>query len=200
MGVATAAALRDLGLDVDQDEIDRRVARAIRELVGHSLPGDPRVDFNPSERAILKEGGFDLSPRRAKGGGFGLRAAEQYAAILASALTVSQAARRVGVDGSRVRQRLLARELYGIRERRGWLIPIFQFEADRLVPRLDRVLPRLDPGLHPLSVVSWFTRPHPDLYLPEDASETPVSPREWLLAGGDPLTVVGLGEDAGGYA
>lgn len=200
MGAATAAALRDLGLDLDQDEIDRRVALAIRELAGRPRHDDPRAGFSPDEQAVLEAGGFDLGPRRAEEGDPGLRAAEQYAAILASALTVSQAARRIGVDGSRVRQRLLARELYGIRERRGWLIPIFQFQGNLLVPGLDRVLPRLDPGLHPLAAVSWFTRPHPDLYLPEDARETPVSPREWLLAGGDPLIVASLAEDAGGYS
>lgn len=197
MGNATAAALREVGLTVDQDEVDQRVAAAIRELAGPRLPSDPRREFNPGEQAVLAEGGFDLSPRRADEPDVGLRTAEHYAALLATALTVPQAAKRLGLDGSRIRQRLLKRELYGIRQRRGWLIPLVQFDAHGLVPGLERVLPRLDPHLHPLSVVGWLTQPHPDLFLPGDPEETPVSPREWLLSGGDPLVVADLASDVG---
>jgi hypothetical protein len=162
--------------------------------------GNPRAQFSPDERAVLQSGGFDLGPRRPGEDDVGLRAAERYAAILATALTVPQAARRLGVDGSRVRQRLLARQMYGIRQSRGWLLPIFQFGEHGLVPGFDRVLPRLDPHLHPLSVVGWFTTPKADLFQPGDPDETPISPRDWLLSGGDPTNVAELADEAFGYA
>ena len=41
--------------------------------------------------------------------------------------------------------------MYGIRRPSGWLLPLFQFDGDRLVPDIERVLPRLDPRLHALA-------------------------------------------------
>jgi hypothetical protein len=67
----------------------------------------------------------------------------------------------LGVDANRVRQRLGAKPwaLYGVKHRRSWRLPRFQFDDAGLglVPGMDEVLPHLDPALHPLSVVHWFT-------------------------------------------
>jgi hypothetical protein len=200
MGTAVAEALREVGLSLSPDDLDQRVATAIRQLAGARPTGEPRAEFSLDEQAALRAGGFDLGPRRSDEEDVGLRAAERYAAILATALTVPQAARRLGVDGSRIRQQLLARQLYGIRQARGWLLPLFQFGEHGLVPGINRVLPRLDPHLHPLSVVGWFTTPKPDLFRPGDPDEIPISPRDWLLSGGDPTIAAELADDAVGYA
>src|SRR5438128_2730560 len=133
MGNAVAAALQDVGLSVSADEVEQRIADAIRELARRPVTADPRAEFTPEEAAVLAEGGFDLSPRRADEPDPTLRAAEQYAALLATALTVSEAARRLGVDSSRIRQRLLAHQLYGVRLSHRWLLPAFQFAENNIV-------------------------------------------------------------------
>jgi hypothetical protein len=159
-----------------------------------------RTELTADERAVLEAGGANLRPLEPEEDEPVVRAAAEYAALLASALTVPEAARRLGVDGSRVRQRLIARQMYGIRRPTGWLLPLFQFEGDGLVPGIERVLPRLSGQMHPLAVVGWLSRPHPDLHRPDDPSETPISPLEWLRSGGGPDAVAERAEDAAGYA
>jgi hypothetical protein len=197
---AALTALQDAGVAISEEELDARIAAAIRDILGQSRLESHEPEFSSQDRAILSEGGFDLSPRRPGEANPALLAAERYAALLASALTVTEAARRLGVDGSRIRQRLLARQLFGIRRRSGWLLPRFQFTDRGLVPGIERVLPHLPAGLHPLVVAAWFATPHPDLTLPGDTTEAAAPPREWLLAGGDPESAANLAEDAAGYA
>jgi hypothetical protein len=54
-------------------------------------------------------------------------------------------------------------------------------------------LKRVDRSLHPVAVLNWFMLPNSDLFLDEEAS--PVSPRQWLLSGGDPEVLVHLAEE-----
>jgi len=54
--------------------------------------------------------------------------------------TVSGLAKRLGVDSSRVRQRIYARSLYAFKHRGGWLIPSFQLEANGVIPGVDAVV------------------------------------------------------------
>src|SRR5258708_20722991 len=168
---AVMTALREAGVSISPDELDERIAVAIREILGRRPMESPESEFSAEERATLAEGGFDVGPRRPDESNPALPAAERYAALLASALTVAEAARHLGVDGSRVRQRLLARQLFGIRRRRGWLLPRFDLTDTAPVPGIEQVLPRLPPDLHPLIVAAWFTTPHPDLARPGDAEE-----------------------------
>lgn len=200
MVTATEKALRRVGIEIAPDELDRRIAQAVLDIVPPYALGDPRAEFTADERSVLEEGGADLSPLRAGEDDAIIRTAAEYAALLSSSLTVPEAARRLGVDGSRVRQRLGSRQMYGIRRSTGWLLPLFQFESDHLVSGLERVLPRLNPHLHPLAVVSWFSRPHPDLFRPDDPEQTPLSPIDWLRSGGNPEGVAELADDAVGFA
>ena len=59
-------------------------------------------------------------------------------------------------------------------------LPLFQFDAHGLVPKVQKVLPVLDPAIHPVGVFNWFTSPNPDLAL-EQTRFAPTSPRDWLL-------------------
>ena len=124
--------------------------------------------------------------------------AADYAALLATALTVAELAARLEVDASRVRQRLARQTLFGIKDGKAWRIPLFQLDdAGRaLVPGLHQVAPHWV-GAHPVEVARWFTLPHVDLEDPEGHS---VAPRAWLLAGGDPRAVVALAEELSGVA
>src|SRR5438128_1629085 len=83
-------------------------------------------------------------------------------------------------------------------------------EFERLVmDAVAQVLPELDDagralvaGLHlvaphwadahPVEVAQWFTQPHADL---EGPGDDPVSPRAFLLAGGNPRIVAALAEE-----
>ena len=101
-------------------------------------------------------------------------------------------ARRLGVDQSRVRQRIARHTLIAIKGA-GWRLPLFQLDdaGQHLIPGLAAVGPRLA-GVHPVTVSRWFTLPHSDLV---DEEDTQVSPRAWLLSGGNPAQVAALADE-----
>jgi hypothetical protein len=102
-------------------------------------------------------------------------------ALLEESLSAAQAAKLLGVDVSRIRQRLRDRSLFGVEHEGTWRLPHFQFERRLVIPGLARVLKALPEDLFPLDVVDWFVLPDADLQLKSDA--VPLSPREWLLSG-----------------
>jgi hypothetical protein len=108
-----------------------------------------------------------------------------YASLLATSLTSADVAEVLGVDASPVRQRLGTKTLYGVKTEVGWRAPRFQFHGDRLVPGVERVFPRVAPEAHPVAVYRWFTMSNPDLELQDQS----LSPRDWLLSGGDPAAI-----------
>lgn len=157
-------------------------ARAFKETYWRILAGQTahRVqELSESESDELAEGGFPVNatvdPQP-----IAQRAAE-YAELVNSSLSTAQAAARLGVNTSRVRQRLLDQPptLYGIRKDNEWILPDFQFQKKGLVPDIDKVISRLDSGLDLVAVYRWFTRPNPDLIHENKAT----SPLDWLLQG-----------------
>lgn len=200
MVALTADDLERVGLRGEPQQLVRLVLEAIRRLPPASGREAPERDLAPQERAALERAGFSFAPLPgAIGEGAAAydplaRTVAEYAALLATAWPAPQAARWLGVDASRVRQRLARRSLYGIKLAGGWRLPAFQFDAPppgRLVPGIERVLPRLDPALHPVGVYRWFTQPNPDLVV---AGE-PVSPLDWLRTGGNPAEAAALAAD-----
>src|SRR5919109_4011374 len=157
---SSMAALERLGLHVEPDEFDRLVAEALEQVVPLRPPADPSRELTAAETEVLLRGGFDLDPLPLDAAHPIVRAAAAYAALLGSSLSVAQAAARLGVAESRVRQRLGERSLYGIKQPSGWRLPVFQFEDRGTIPGVERVLPCLDPALHPLTVVGWFGTPN----------------------------------------
>lgn len=109
---------------------------------------------------------------------------------LVQSYDVTQVAARLGVDPTRVRQRLRAGTLLGLRAGgRAWRLPRFQFDAHgRDLPHLGLVLAALPADAHWRSVEGFFERPKPELIADGEAS----SPREWLLGGGPAEPVVAL--------
>ncbi|KAF0242226.1 MAG: hypothetical protein FD180_4023 [Planctomycetota bacterium] len=119
-----------------------------------------------------------------------------YEMLLRDSLTLSEAARRLHVGTSRLRQRLspAARTLFGIKEGRSWRLPKFQFaQGGETVRGIQAVLPHVRPDAHPLAVQTWFTTPHQDLLPAGD--ERGVTPLEWLAAGHAPAIVASLAEE-----
>ena len=62
------------------------------------------------------------------------------------------------MDDSRIRQRLAARALYGIKVRDGWRLPVFQFDGAAVVPGLSTVFSRFDMELHPSPLLASSRR------------------------------------------
>ena len=169
------------------------VLKSIREALPYLRyeVTDAASGFTEEEEKELTSGGFPLRGEREMEPI--ARRARVYGSMLATSLTAEQAAKRLRVSPSRVRQRLLARppRLYGIRRGSKWHLPGFQFGTHDLVPGIDKVIERIDPELNPVAVYQWFHQPNVDLE--QDGSF--LSPLEWLNQGLDLRPVTKLAED-----
>lgn len=194
----TEKELRDRGIRRSGEEIEddaRRFAfRVVASLPTGRWVTEPAREFAPGEAAALEEGGLDLSPPAEKEPDPLARTVARYAALLATALTTRETARLLGIGDSRVRQRLKEKTLYAVKAGRENRLPAFQFEGGNEVPGIGEILRHVDRSLHPVALLNWFTLPNPDLYMDED-EERVVSPREWLLSGGNPEILVPLAEE-----
>jgi len=151
---------------------------------------DESALLTPPEEAVLARGGVRPASaeelRLVEG-----QAAAAYQQLRAHSLSVEDAADRLGVNASRVRQRLAERSLYGLKDGNAWLVPAFQFVADGLVPGIEVVFRRLPSELSPLAVARWLATPNSDLTTRDD-DERPLTPRQWLLEGNPPDAAAGL--------
>ena len=118
-----------------------------------------------------------------------------HMALVETSLSTGQAAALLGVDVSRIRQRIHARSLTGFDHEGEWRLPRFQFERKNVLPGLAKVLAVLPHDLSPLDLATWFLALNIDLQGPASSRSaaadtgTPVSPRAWLMRGGSPDTV-----------
>jgi len=193
---STIAFLYAHGITVMPQVLDSMVREAISRLPRTLYRQDPRADLTKAESEALERGGFNLDAEDMGPEDPLVRTAVDFAAFLKAGLTTAQAAARLKVDPSRIRQRLTSDPptLYGIRVESGWVIPEFQFDGDRLVPGMADIVARLTPELHPMSVFRWFTTPSPDLAA-EDLDDRALSPRDWLRSGYPVQTVADLAAD-----
>lgn len=145
------------------------------------------------EERVLASGGFDTSPLRAEEAEPLTRTALEYARLLQSSLNAEQAAARLDVNPSRIRQRLAGepRTLYGVKEGKSWRVPKFQFAGRKLVPGIGQVVAALPRDLHAVAVQRWFTTPNPDLHADAE-EEQPIAPLDWLRTGRAPEVVAEL--------
>jgi hypothetical protein len=186
-----ADVLAHAGVRVSEAEFARLVESVLAE-VGPVPAEDPAAALSADEVAGLTAVEADLRPRGARERDPRADAAATYAAVLAGALSVGEVARALGVDASRVRHRLAARQLLGIRRTDGWRLPSWQFGVDgQVLPGLEQVLRAMPTSLHPVVVARFFATPSPDLRV----GRAGVSPRDWLAGGGDPTAVVALARD-----
>jgi len=172
-----------------------RIALARNRPMTIALSGhEAQHDLTAAETAALRAvGAFkDDTPVRTDNDPL-IRSQAQYMALLEESLSATQAAKLLGVDVSRIRQRLRERSLFGLEQEGAWRLPRFQFERRRVIPGLAQVLKALPEDLFPLDVVDWFALPDADLQLTSDAA--PLSPREWLLSGRPAEPVLVLARD-----
>lgn len=121
------------------------------------------------------------------------RTAEAFSELVRTSVEGDpEVAELLGVDRSRISQRVAQRSLYsfiGPSGRR--LYPSWQFLDGEVLHGLKSVLESLPGGLHPLVVDRWATAPDPDLEL----DGVPMSPVDWLATGGDADRVVALAQE-----
>jgi excisionase family DNA binding protein len=180
-------------IEVDPEELARALDDALAAVGGVPPYPKPSETLSSDQLDLLVKGDFVLEGPELGLSDPVLKGALEFAALRSTALTTRQAAARLGVNDSRVRQRLADRALYGIKVGDEWRLPIFQFERDGLVPNIDRVLSRLDQNLSALAVFRWLTSPNPDLESAQ-TNDVPVSPIAWLKLGLDPEQVIALAE------
>lgn len=181
----TVAFLSTHGIRVTPTTLDTMVQEAIQRMRQTLYRADPRADLTAVEAEVLRRGGFLLEPLDLGTEDPLVRTAAEYAALLKESFSTAEAAERLGVDPSRIRQRLTSRppSLYGVRLESGWVVPQFQFDGTGLIPGIAELASRLDPELHPVAVFRWFTTPNPDLTLEKGEESRALSPRDWLLLG-----------------
>lgn len=189
----TVAYLHAHGLSVEPDALNDLFRKAVSSLPGVLHRTDPREDLPPHEVELLQRGGLDLdadvSPDPLA------KTVATFAALIRDSYTAGEAAEMLGVNRSRIRQRILDRSLYGFKIDNEWRIPAFQFdESGNALPGLSVLVRELDPSLHPVAVLRWFTSPDPEL-VAEELSEEPLSPQQWLMAGRSPEVVVQIAAD-----
>ena len=184
------------GRKVSSRELRLRLAGA--EIAVEGLAAIPPTENLPQltahEAALLDEAG--LSEKQSEGLGALERSRIEFEILVRESLTLNEAAKVLGVSTGRLRQRLLKRTLYGMKERSTWRLPRFQFDPHKkgtLVRGIDKVLPHLRPDAHPLAIEKWFSTPHPDLVVAiMGDDEERVTPLAWLSAGKPPEEVAEL--------
>lgn len=186
MTVALETVLARAGLKVTVNEFLSLVEDAAKRLT--SPQTDPAAHFSEQERNALDEAGLDLTPQEATEGDPRARAVAEQAVLRDTALSVQQAADRIGVDTSRVRHRIGDHRLIGWKDRGGWRLPAWQFTEKDVLPGLETVLTAMPADQPALVLANFMTTPQEDLTL----AERPATPREWLMAGGNAQQVAGI--------
>lgn len=183
MTMALETVLAKAGLHVNPTQFLSYVEDAARRF---SPPQpDPASYFSPGDRDVLTDVGLDLSSSGEHDINARARSIAAEAVLRESALTVEDAARRLGVDNSGIRRRLSERRLVGWKDRGGWRLPAWQFTEAGILPGLPTVLAAVPEDQPPLVVAAFFATVQPDLQM----NGEPSTPRQWLLAGGDPTRV-----------
>lgn len=144
----------------------------------------PNAQLSDHEAALYDAAGFTedpLAPAAAAA-----EREQRMRELTATARTVEEAARLLGVSTSRIRQRAGAGSVWAIKVGNKLLLPAVQFTGAAMVPNLDRILTALPDGLHPLAFERSLTDPRVDLTL----DGRPASVIDWLTSGGDVETAL----------
>jgi hypothetical protein len=186
MSPALETVLAKAGLQVSPNEFLDLVTDAARRLAPPHP--EPATYFTPDQQAALADVGLDLSPAGPDDARPRTRTVVAHAVLRDSALTVAEAARQLQVDTSRIRHRLGVGRLVGWKDRGSWRLPAWQFAGSGVLPGLETVLAEIPSDQPALVVAAFMTTLQEDLLV----EGKPATPRDWLLAGGDPRRVADL--------
>lgn len=177
------------GLDIKEPATLEAALRQAIQRLPTGLYTESAAGLSEGEIALLRAGG--LNPETEAGPDPLTATTIEFAALIQTSLDTAEAATRLGVHVSRVRQMLTAGTLYGFQVDGQWRIPPLQFTETGLAPQLGSVLAALDRTLHPVAVCRWLRLPNPDLEVDGKA----LGPIAWLSAGYDPEPVRRLAAD-----
>lgn len=170
-----------------------QVAAELRVLLGPA-PAGPGLTLSAAEDAFLAEHGGVRAVTAKQLANLDARSAARSVAEVAGTLSRREAAELLGIDQTRLSHRVRDGAIYaypGAGGRRRF--PDWQFRAGGVLPRLSEVLTALPQATHPMTIRSFMTTPDDALLL----NGEPVSPVDWLDAGGDPAPVCELAETLG---
>lgn len=188
MSISLNSVLARHNLDLTATDVARGLDAALEHF---EALGWTRADAGHSSDFLREHGGI---PEAASPTQVQADAVARHAVASAHALTTGQVARLLSVDPSRVRHRILQRRLYAVpartRERR---LPTWQFVGGEVLPGLPEVLTAVPVDLHPLEVAGFMLTSQPEL----EVDGNPVSPRDWLLHGGNVSAVAALAATLG---
>ncbi len=180
VAMTLAELLIPFGL-AEQDIVDAVAAR-LGPMASAGLP--------VNQQAMLEAGGLNFQDADRHAAAAVADIITEESAYLASAHPVPAVAISMGVSASRIRHLVSDGGLHSVRTSRAVLLPLWQFdEAGRPLPGLRIVLAAVRAGEHPLAMQSFMMTPQLDL---EGVDGKPMTPREWLLSGGDATVVAAL--------
>lgn len=184
----TTTAMQSLLDRYDLDEAE--VADAVTEQLSR-LPATQSAELTEASSALLTEGGLRFGPKARQAGHRARRDAVAEHVALLTGTDIAQVAAMAGVTESRVRHWVADHALLGIRVGQRRRFPAFQFGPDgRPLPGLAAILAALPAAWPPAQVAAFMTTAQPELSL--DESGRPVTPAQWLGAGGDSAAVTAL--------
>lgn len=190
MTLGLETVLAEAGLRVDVREFLRLVAEAARKV---SPPQTSPADyFSPAQQRVLTDVGLDLSEYHEDEADPRANTVAARAVLADSAHSVAEVANVLGIDSSRVRHKLAEGKLTGWKDR-SWRLPSWQFSDAGVLPGLEVVLNALPDDQPPLMAAAFMNTPQTDLEINGKAA----TPRQWLLAHGDPQAVAELATTLG---
>jgi excisionase family DNA binding protein len=158
--------------------LNKALTQAIQSM-HRSVYAESAHELTAAELEVLEESGVDVDEHAELPDPM-VEYATEFAAILKTSLSTTQAAKRLGVHAVRIRQMIGDGTLYAVRLAGRWRIPEFQFQDDALVPNIGEVNAVIDRGLDAVSVLRWYTLPDAEL---ATTDEEILSPLNWLKRG-----------------
>jgi len=140
------------------------------------------------EIEVLEAGGVELA-EKPDDKGVERAAQEELARFLMECLSLEEFQHELKLTNLAVEELLENRVAYSFDRFGPTLFPLFQIDEGSLLPGIDRVGPAIPKSFHPYLIARWWSLPNREL---QDEKEGPLlmSPRDWLLFGGDPERVL----------
>ena len=165
--------------------LNKALVQAIQSM-HRGVQVDSAHELTPAELEILEESRVDFDEHPELCDPMGEYVTE-FAAILRTSLSTTEAAQRLGVHAVRIRQMIGDRTLYAVQVDGRWRIPGFQFQDEALVPNIGEVNAAIDRDLDAVSVLRWYSLADAEL---ETSDGKILSPLDWLKRGLRPEPVV----------
>ncbi len=169
------------GNGIDADDFAAQLSQAMRRRI----VGDPRLLSSHDQHVLASVGVPDADLSRPAAHGL----VEQAVGLLtanSSALPTAAAAERLGRSVVRIRGAIANGSLYAVKVGYNWLIPPWQLDGANPLPHLRQIIAAIPQGTSAVTIERVMTQPTEELYL--DGGQA--SPRQWLVAGQDPMPVI----------